>query len=299
MSSIQLVEVGPRDGLQNEAVPFSTEEKIYLIESLALAGLDRIEVASFAHPKRVPQMADAEAVIGGLSDFSRERGIGLILNERGMERAIATGIPEVHFVVVASDTFAERNQASSTKGLIETWHRVAAMAQQAGIRASVGVAAAFGCPFEGEVPPSRVMEIIEDVAGSSPTEIGIADTIGSGVPRQVETLVRMAKSRIGDIPLRCHFHNTRNSGIANAYVAANEGCDVLDSSVGGIGGCPFAPKATGNISTEDVAWMLSRSGFELNVDLERLFSATAWLSEKLARPSDSLVFRAGVFPGRS
>ena len=297
MSSVQLVEVGPRDGLQNESVLFSTEEKIFLIESLALAGVDRIEVASFAHPKRVPQMADAEAVISGLSEFSRDRGIALVLNERGMERAIASGIPEVHFVVVASDTFAQKNQGMSTQGLIDTWHRIASMARHAGIRASVGVSAAFGCPFEGEVPISRVIEIIEDVIQSSPVELGIADTIGSGVPRQVETLFRLAKDRIGDIPLRGHFHNTRNSGIANAYVAANEGCDVLDSSIGGIGGCPFAPNATGNISTEDVAWMLSRSGFKVNVNLERLFEATEWLTAKLDRPSESLVFRAGLFPG--
>ncbi len=296
MDVIEIIEVSPRDGLQNESVSFSTEEKIRLIEGCAKGLVDRIEVASFVNPKRVPQMSDGDAVIAGLSESIISRSIGLVLNERGMQRAIDAGIPEVNFVMVATDTFAAKNQSSTTEGLLETWKTVAKMAKESNIRVSVGVSAAFGCPYEGEVSQDRVMWILDRIMESHPNEVGLADTIGSGVPKQVESMVRAAKKIVGETKLRCHFHNTRNVGLANAYVAATEGVEALDSSLGGIGGCPFAPKATGNIPTEDLVWMLQRSGFKVNADLTELMTTSRWLESKLGRTLPSMVFRAGVFP---
>ncbi len=296
MDAIEIVEVSARDGLQNESVSFSTEEKIRLIEGCVKGGVDRIEVASFVNPKRVPQMADGDSVIAGLSQAALSRSIGLVLNERGMQRAIEAGIPEINFVVVATDTFADRNQSSTTEGLIKTWKTVARMAKESRIRTSVGISAAFGCPYEGEVSEDRVLWVLEQIMESQPDEVGLADTIGSGVPKQVESMIRSAKRIMGNTKLRCHFHNTRNVGLANAYVAAAEGATALDSSLGGIGGCPFAPKATGNIPTEDLVWMLQRSGFEVKADLVELMTTSAWLEGQLGRVMPSMVYRAGIFP---
>ncbi len=296
MDAIEIVEVSARDGLQNESVTFSTEEKIRLIEGCAKGGVDRIEVASFVNPKRVPQMADADSVIAGLSQSTLSRSIGLVLNERGMQRAIETAIPEINFVAVATDTFANRNQSSTTEGLLQTWKNVARMAKESHIRTSVGISVAFGCPYEGEVSEDRVLWVLERIMESEPDEIGLADTIGSGVPKQVETMIRRARKIMGSTKLRCHFHNTRNAGLANAYVAVTEGATALDSSLGGIGGCPFAPKATGNIPTEDLVWMLQRSGFKVKVDLPELMTTSSWLEGQLGRVLPSMVYRAGVFP---
>ncbi|NNN13684.1 MAG: hydroxymethylglutaryl-CoA lyase [Acidimicrobiaceae bacterium] len=296
MDAIEIVEVSARDGLQNESTSFSTEEKIRLIEGCVKGGVDRIEVASFVNPKRVPQMADGDSVIAGLSQSTLSRSIGLVLNERGMQRAIEAGIPEINFVVVATDTFADRNQSSTTEGLLQTWKSVARMAKESRIRASVGISAAFGCPYEGEVSQDRVLWVLERIMESQPDEVGLADTIGSGVPKQVESMIRSAKRIMGSTKLRCHFHNTRNVGLANAYVAAAEGATALDSSLGGIGGCPFAPKATGNIPTEDLVWMLQRSGFKVNADLSELMTTSSWLESQLGRALPSMVYRAGIFP---
>lgn len=299
MSLIQIVEVAPRDGLQNESTFLDTESKISLVEQCSEAGIDRLEVASFAHPKKVPQMADAEEVIRGLSPRTLSRSIGLVLNQRGVERAIDAKIPEINFVVVATDTFARANQGSTTAELVQIWLEVSRLAKSTGMRCSVAIAAAFGCPFEGEVNPKLVLDLISKIIEGGPDEVGIADTIGSGVPKDVQYLVSQSRLILGDIPLRCHFHNTRNTGIANAYVAANEGATALDSSLGGIGGCPFAPRATGNIPTEDVVWMLQRSGFSVEADLPKLMKTSEWLSQKLGKETPSLLSRAGVFPPES
>ncbi len=299
MGKIEIVEVSPRDGLQNQKVEFTTAEKVRLIEGCIAGGIDRIEVASFVNPKRVPQMADGPQVFADISPEAQKKSIGLVLNERGIERAIEAGIPEINFVVVATDTFAQKNQSSTTQGLIEAWLTVSKMAREAGIRTSVGISAAFGCPYEGEVPMSRVLDLVGQVLEGAPDEIGLADTIGSGAPAQVAKMVAGARKIVGNVPLRCHFHNTRNAGLANAYAAASEGVTVFDSSLGGIGGCPFAPKATGNIPTEDLVWMLQRSGFEVGADIERLMETTNWLAEKLDGQVPSMVFKAGVFPPRS
>lgn len=296
MTSIEIVDVAARDGLQNESVFLDTATKISLIEQCTRAGIDRMEVASFVNPKLVPQMADAESVVSGLSPQSLERSIGLVLNERGIERAMESKIPEINFVVVATDTFAHKNQGVSTNELVDKWHRVAQVAKDAGIRTSVVISAAFGCPYEGEVDPARVLELVSQVLESGPDEVGLADTIGSGTPREVEYLVKRTVSLAGGVPVRCHFHNTRNTGLANAYVAVNHGASALDASLGGIGGCPFAPRATGNIPTEDVVWMLQRSGFEVRADVSKLIDTSKWLGEQLGRETPSLLSRAGIFP---
>ncbi|MDA8372819.1 MAG: hydroxymethylglutaryl-CoA lyase [Actinomycetota bacterium] len=295
---VTIVEVSARDGLQNEAVEFSTAEKTRLIEESVAAGLTRVESCSFVNPKRVPQMADAEAVMEGLSPAARAASIGLVLNERGIDRAIAAGLPEINYVVVATETFSRRNQGMSVDENLAQLSRVVPRAKEAGIRTSVGISAAFGCPYEGEVSEAVIAELAKRIAELQPEEIGLADTIGAGVPPMVADRVGLTKEVIAgsSIGLRCHFHNTRNTGIANAYAAVQEGVRALDASIGGIGGCPFAPRATGNVATEDLVFMLERSGYSTGVDLEALFAITGWLGEKLGKPVPGLLSRAGNFP---
>ena len=297
MAQVEILEVGPRDGLQNEPGVVPTATKIELIERLIAAGLRRIEVASFVNPARVPQMADAEEVLRALPRRVGVSYVGLVLNRRGFDRAVAAGCDEIGMAVVASDTFNRRNQGVSTAESIAAWHDIAAAARAAGIRAQVTVSAVCGCPFEGEVPSTRVVDIARQVAESAPCEIALADTIGVGVPAQVTDLVHEVRAAVPSIPLRGHFHNTRNTGLANAYVAVEAGIRVLDASLGGIGGCPFAPAATGNIPTEDLVYMLHRSGLETGVSLEKLIAASGWLQERLGRPVPGMLVKAGGFPG--
>lgn len=297
MAQVEILEVGPRDGLQNEPGVVPTATKIELIERLIAAGLRRIEVASFVNPARVPQMADAEEILRTLPRRVGVSYVGLVLNRRGFDRAVAAGCDEIGMAVVASDTFNHRNQGASTAESIATWHDIAAAARAAGIRAQVTISAVCGCPFEGEVPSARVVDIARQVAESTPCEIALADTIGVGVPAQVTDLVHEVRAAVPSIPLRGHFHNTRNTGLANAYAAVEAGIRVLDASLGGIGGCPFAPAATGNIPTEDLVYMLHRSGFETGVSLEKLIDASRWLQERLGRPVPGMLVKAGGFPG--
>ncbi len=293
---IQIVEVGPRDGLQNESVVVATAAKIEFIERAVAAGLTRLEVTSFVNPKRVPQMADAEAVLAGLPRRDDVTYVGLVLNERGLHRALAAGCGEIGMAVVASDTFNLRNQGVSTAQSVADWLAMAAAAKHAGLRAQVTVSAAFGCPFEGEVDPGRVVDLVCQVAEAGPVEVAIADTIGVAVPRQVRSLLTRVSAALPGMPLRCHFHNTRNTGLANAYAALEAGATVIDSSIGGIGGCPFAPAATGNIPTEDLVYMLHRMGVETGLDLDRLIETAAWLQTQLGRPVPGALVKAGVFP---
>lgn len=297
MAQVEILEVGPRDGLQNEPGVVPTATKIELIERMIAAGLRRIEVASFVNPARVPQMADAEEVLRTLPRRVGVSYVGLVLNRRGFDRAVAAGCDEIGMAVVASDTFNRRNQGVSTAESIAAWHDIAAAARAAGIRAQVTISAVCGCPFEGEVPSTRVVDIARQVAESAPCEIALADTIGVGVPAQVTDLVHEVRAAVPSIPLRGHFHNTRNTGLANAYAAVEAGIRVLDASLGGIGGCPFAPAATGNIPTEDLVYMLHRSGFETGVSLEKLIDASGWLQERLGRPVPGMLVKAGGFPG--
>jgi hydroxymethylglutaryl-CoA lyase len=293
---VEIVEVGPRDGLQSEPGVLPTAAKIEFIERAIAAGIRRVEVTSFVNPKRVPQMADAEAVLGGLPRREGVWYIGLVLNRRGLERAIAAGCNEIGMAVVASDTFNRRNQGVTTDESIAAWLDIAAAARQAGVRPQVTVSAAFGCPFEGEVPVQRVVEIARRVAEAGPFEIALADTIGVGVPAQVLELVGRVREAVPGVALRCHFHNTRNTGLANAFAAVQAGVTTLDASLGGIGGCPFAPAATGNIPTEDLVYMLQRSGCETGISLAEAIATGRWLQEQLGRPVPGMLVKAGDFP---
>jgi hydroxymethylglutaryl-CoA lyase len=296
---VDIVEVGPRDGLQNEQVLVPTPDKITFVERSANAGLRRMEVTSFARPDRVPQMADAEAVMAGIPRSRDWSAIGLVLNRRGLDRAIAAGCDEVTAVVVATDTFAQRNQGTTTDELIEAWHDIATGARKEGLKASVIIGASFGCPFEGEVPEARVLDIVARCAEAEPDELALADTIGVGVPQQVRRLVAGVREVAPGVPLRAHFHNTRNTGYANALAAVEAGVTVLDASTGGIGGCPFAPNATGNIATEDLLYLLHRSGYETGVDPLAVAQTGTWICSLLGKPeAPALLGRAGWFPPR-
>jgi hydroxymethylglutaryl-CoA lyase len=296
IADVSIVEVGPRDGLQSEVTHLSTQTKIDLVTRVLGCGIRRAEVASFVNPARVPQMADAEAVLAGLPQQEDASYIGLVLNRRGFDRACAAGVDEIGMVVIASETFNMRNQGASIDESIEVWRQIAPQAQQAGIRASIMISAAFGCPFEGEVPETRVIEIAKRVLETSPDEIAIADTIGVGAPAQVASIVAQVRELAPALPLRCHFHNTRNTGLANAYTAIQSGANVLDASIGGMGGCPFAPGAAGNIPTEDLVYMLHRSGISTGASLERLVETSAWLAGQLGHDLPALLPRAGIFP---
>jgi hydroxymethylglutaryl-CoA lyase len=294
--SVEIVEVGPRDGLQNEPSVMSTAMKVEFIESAIAAGVRRIEVASFVNPKRVPQMADAEDVLRSLPRREGVWYVGLVLNRKGFERARAAGCNEIGMAVVASDTFNQRNQGATTEESIAAWSDIARDAHAAGIRAQVTLGTAFGCPFEGEVPVARVVEIAERVAAAGPFEIGIADTIGVGVPSQVTEIFARVREKLPRMPLRFHFHNTRNTGLANAYAAVDAGAATIDASIGGIGGCPFAPAATGNIPTEDLVYMLERMGVATGIDLEALIRTGRWLQDRLGRTVPGMLTKAGGFP---
>ncbi|WP_128892351.1 hydroxymethylglutaryl-CoA lyase [Erythrobacter sp. HKB08] len=296
---IELVEVGPRDGLQNEPETVETGTKLTLIDRMIGYGARRLEVASFVHPKRVPQMADAEAVIAGLPDREDVTYIGLTLNKRGVMRALATreggnrGIDQVGCVLVASDTFGQKNQGQTIEQGIAENRDMIRFAKAEGMRAQVTISAAFGCPFEGEVKPETVLAIAEEMAAEEPDEIALADTIGVGTPAQVTELFgRLGELLGGKIPMRCHFHNTRGTGIANAWAAYQSGVRVFDASLGGLGGCPFAPKATGNIATEDLIYLMDQSGIDSGVDLDAAIATNHWFAERLGRELPSLVARA-------
>lgn len=293
---IEIVEVGPRDGLQSEPSVMPTAAKVEFIERLIDAGLLRLEVTSFVNPKKVPQMADAEQVLAGLNKRADVRYVGLVLNQKGFERAVAAGCNEVGMAVVASDTFNRRNQGVGTDESIAAWLDIAKQAHAAGVRPQVTVSAAFGCPFEGEIPVERVIDVARRVAEGNPHEIAFADTIGVGVPAQVTEILGRASAALPGVRLRAHFHNTRNTGLANAYAAVVAGVSALDSSAGGIGGCPFAPSATGNIPTEDLVYMLERSGFSTGIDLDKLIATGEWLQGVLGRSIPSMLLKAGTFP---
>lgn len=296
MNAVEIVEVSPRDGLQNEPEIISTTNKIALINNALDCGIKRIEVASFVNPKRVPQMADAEEVIAGL-DFSRGATfIGLVLNERGAMRALSTNVHELGAVACASNGFAMRNQGQTS---IESAHiaaKIVEMAYSNGKTGQVTISTAFGCPFDGETDPHHVAKIVDILAQSGAREIAIADTIGVATPQKVKELITIIKPHLNNIPLRAHFHNTRNTGIANAWAAYEMGVRILDSSMGGLGGCPFAPKATGNIPTEDLAYMLSRSGIEIGLDMEKILANGIWLEGMMGKKLPSMLPHAGLFP---
>jgi hydroxymethylglutaryl-CoA lyase len=293
---INIVEVGPRDGLQSEPEILPTATKVEFITRAIDAGVTRLEVASFVHPKRVPQMADAEALLAELPLTDDVSYIGLVMNERGLDRALATPVHEIGMVVVATDTYNQRNQGVPTDESVDAWLKIATRAKANGKIANVMISSAFGCPFEGEVSPARIIDIAKKMMEAEPAELGIADSIGVAVPNQVTELLGMLQNAVGPIPLRCHLHNTRNTGLANAQAAINAGAVSIDASIGGIGGCPFAPLATGNIPTDDLLYMLSRTGIETGVSLEKIIATSEWLEQELGRSVPAMLPKAGIFP---
>jgi len=290
---VEVVDVGPRDGLQNEDKTLSPETRAELCDRLAAAGLPRVEAASFVNPKRVPRMAGAEEVMAKIERRPGTAYAGLVLNEKGYERAVEAGVDEVRYAFPVTETFAKRNQNTTVADATALAARLVERARLDGVRVSITLSAAFGDPFEGRVEPGHVLEIAGKVADSNPDEIVLADTIGVGVPTQVRHLVE-AVAAFG-VTVGCHFHDTRNTGIANAVAAVESGATVLDASVGGTGGCPFAPRATGNVSTEDLVYTLHGMGYETGIDLEALIEVALWLSGQLGKELPGQVYKAGSF----
>jgi (R)-citramalyl-CoA lyase len=290
--SVTICDVGPRDGLQNQEKTLAPDVRAELVNRLADAGLGRIEAVSFVNPKLVPQMAGAEEVVEAIE---RREGVvyaGLALNERGYDRLAAAGLDEVHFAFAATESFNRRNQNASVEESVQAAERIARRAAADGIRATVTIGVSFGCPFEGAVDPGRVAGLAERLAESA-DEIVFADTVGVAVPRQIRDV--LGRVTLPDTPVGVHLHNTRNTGFVNALAAIESGATVLDASVGGIGGCPFAPRATGNICTEDLVYVLHGEGIETGIDLGALIGVAEWLEGVLERPLEGQVYRAGVF----
>ncbi len=290
---ITICDVGPRDGLQNDPKVLDPEVRAELVNRLAAAGLPRVEAVSFVNSARVPQMAGAEEVVAAIDRVPGVVYAGLALNDRGYDRLRETGLDEVHFAFAASEEFNRRNSGASVEESVQSGERIVSQAHADGIRVTVTIGTAFGCPFEGAIDPERVLEIAARIVASGTDEIVLADTVGVGVPRQVRHLVSEA-AKLGK-PVGVHLHNTRSTGFANAYEAIASGATVLDASVGGIGGCPFAPRATGNISTEDLVYMLHGEGIETGVDLDELIGVAQWLEGVLGRQLEGQVYRAGTF----
>lgn len=295
--SVEIVEVAPRDGLQNEKALISSADKIALIERAIAAGARRIEVTSFVNPRAVPQMADAEDVCAGLPERDDMTYIGLVMNARGAGRALATGrIDQLGAVAVATDTFAMANQGQTSDGSVAAASEIIAMARDAGKTGQVTIGASFGCPFEGEVAEDRVVAMAVALAKAGPVEIALADTIGVANPAHVASLVGKVRAALPDMRLRVHFHNTRGTGLANVWAAVLAGAVTVDAAIGGLGGCPFAPGAAGNVSTEDVVYMLERAGIDTGVELSRLVAANHWLGGVMQRDLPGMVAKAPPFP---
>jgi (R)-citramalyl-CoA lyase len=290
---VEVVEVGPRDGLQNEERILAPEVRVELCDALAATGLRRIEAVSFVNPKLVPQMAGAEEVVANLRRTEGVIFAGLALNEKGYERALESGVDEIRYAFPVTDSFANRNQNTTVAEATDLARRLIERARRDETRISVTLSVSFGCPFEGAVDPEKVLEIAKQVLRKGPDELVFADTIGVGVPAQVRELVGAVSEH--ETVIGCHFHDTRNTGIANAIAAVEAGATVLDASVGGTGGCPFAPRATGNIATEDLIYALDGMGFETGVDLKALIGCAEWLAGKLGKELPGRVYKAGAF----
>jgi len=287
--NVTLCEVGPRDGLQNEQDVLPPATRAELVNRLAAAGLPRVEAVSFVSAERVPQMAGAEEVVEGIARREGTIYAGLALNEQGYDRLRAAGLDEVRFAVAATESFSKRNANASIDEAVDAAERVLARAREDGVRSTATISVAFGCPFEGPVDPETVVDIAERLRGAD--EVVLADTIGVATPGKVRALVE----RVG-APVGAHLHNTRNTGFANAYAALEGGATTLDSSIGGLGGCPFAPRATGNVATEDLVYMLEGDGVETGVDLDALIAISEWLESILGRPLEGQLYQAGRFP---
>ena len=286
---VTICDVGPRDGLQNEAETLEPVVRAELVNRLAAAGLPRVEAVSFVRADLVPQMAGAEEVVAAIDRRDGTEYSGLVLNERGYERLVAAGLDRVNCTLAATETFNRRNGNAS---LEEAAERVGAIVAASALPTTVTISVCFGCPFEGPVDPDRVVALAERLGAAG--ELVLADTIGVATPSQVRRLVE----RVGERgrPVGFHGHNTRNTGFANALAALEGGATVLDASVGGLGGCPYAPRATGNVASEDLVYLLQGEGVETGIDLEALIGVAAWLEGLLGRPLEGQVYRAGPFP---
>lgn len=293
MTSVTICDVAPRDGLQNDPKVLEPGVRADLVNRLAAAGVPRIEAVSFVNPARVPAMAGAEDVVAGIERRAGTVYAGLALNDKGYERLRETGLDEAHFAFAVSEEFNRRNAGADVESSVQAGLRMVEAAHGDGLRATITLGTSFGCPFEGAVDPGRVLELARRFADAGVDEVVFADTVGVGVPHQVRHLVREG-ARLG-VPVGVHLHNTRNTGIANAWAAVEAGATVLDASVAGIGGCPFAPRATGNICTEDLVYLLHGEGVQTGIDLDALVSIAEWLETVLGRPLEGMVYRAGVF----
>lgn len=300
--AITIVEVGPRDGLQNEKAILDPAVRADLVHRLEAAGARRIEAVSFVHPKYVPQMAGAEEVMAALPPAAGRSRIGLVLNGKGYDRALGTAVDEVNVAMSATDGFGLKNQGLSVDQQVQMLADIIAGRANAdgqpGATPSLSatLSCVWGCPFDGEVPVGQVADLVGRIAELGVAEIALADTIGAGDPWAVTRKVEAARAAAPDAVLRLHFHDTRNTGLANAFAGIEAGVSVLDASVGGIGGCPFAPGATGNIATEDLVYMLERAGFSTGYDLDALITTARWIGEKIGRPAPSALSRAGGWP---
>jgi hydroxymethylglutaryl-CoA lyase len=294
--AISIVDVSPRDGLQNEKVPVSTQDKLRLINELISLGAKRIEAVSFVNPRRVPQMADADAVMAGVPRDAGASFIGLVLNTKGAARAVDAGVDEMNYVLPVTDAFAAANQNTTVAAALDALEEVASIAAAASIPLTVTAAVAFGCPYQGDVPREQTLAVVRSALGRGAlAEIALADTIGCAVPWQVGEVFGELRSET-DVQLRAHLHETRHTALANTYAAMAAGVGVFDSAVGGLGGCPFAPGAAGNISTEDLVWMLERAGFSTSIDPVAATELGRWICAKVGTPPRSGLAGAGVFP---
>lgn len=292
---VELIEVSPRDGIQNENTLLTLEQKLKLIQYAVDSGAARVEVTSFVNPKRVPQMADADDICNALPSAPQCQFIGLALNKRGFERASHTNLDEINFVVVASDTFSLRNQGTNTADGIALFNKLA-LDSDTSKKLGVTIAASFGCPFEGEMSIDRLLHVVDGCMKSEPFELALADTIGVATPKDIKERIKAVKQRFPDVPIRLHLHNTRNTGIANAWAGLEAGISALDASFGGVGGCPFAPAATGNIATEDLLYMLDRAGVASGVNLDTAIEAAQFVEQVLGKTVPGMVMKAGRFP---
>jgi isopropylmalate/homocitrate/citramalate synthase len=286
-AAVTICDVGPRDGLQNEEQTLEPSVRAELVNRIAAAGLPKVEAASFVSPERVPQMAGAEEVVAGIDRRDGVAYSGLVLNEKGYERFAATGLDELHFTLAATETFNKRNANRSVDESVEELARIRTESP-----VSVSISVSFGCPFEGEVDPRAVLRVAERVTEAGADEVLFADTIGVGVPRRVRELLGAA-SGLG-VPVGLHLHDTRNTALANAYAGLEAGATVFEASVGGLGGCPFAPRATGNVATEDLVYLFHGEGLETGIDLDALIGVAKWLEGVLGRPLPGRVYRAGT-----
>jgi hydroxymethylglutaryl-CoA lyase len=294
---IEIVEVGARDGLQNEKTILGEDDKLELIRRLDACGARRQEVVSFVNPRRVPQMAGAEEMMAALGRDPAFSRIGIVLNERGWDRCVAAGCDEANVVVCASDGFGIRNQGASVAEQVAAFHRIAERQKtQGGPPITMTISVAFGDPFDGEVSEDQIVALAREGHAAGVPEIALGDTIGVADPWTVRSRIEAVRKAAPDARLRMHFHDTRNTGLANAYASVEAGVNVLDASVGGLGGCPFAPNATGNIGTEDLVYMLERAGYDTGYDLAKLIETAWWISDKIGKAPTSSVAKAGKFP---